>query len=173
MTAKQKKNGLSLYGGSEYWSFDYSKVIALPHPKNALPTVFIHIITSNPESEIKLTPDHLILASKVCNHLEYSLVPASSVRIGYCLKHLSGDVRVLDVRETKGLGIYSAVVQDQDALLVVSGVVASSFAMNHQYTNSFYNILRVLDWFSPRLLDFMSVSSILEDLSFSMSSFLY
>jgi len=137
-----------------------------------LPTTFLHIISSNSASDIKLTPDHLIFSSKCGIDSVYKLVTASSVHVGDCLRDISGEVRVLEIKEFIGYGVYSAVVEDPSAFLVVSGLVASPFAINHQYTNYFYNIIRLLYRDFPVILNSIPLVPFFEKLSISLSTFI-
>jgi len=56
---------------------------------------------------------------------------------------VSGDVSVVSVSEVLGEEVYT-VVTKHDGLIVVNGIVASPFAVNHHVANAVYNVQRVL-----------------------------
>lgn len=115
----------------------YSPVIAVPHTKNSLKATFTQISTVSGR-DIKMTPDHLVLGG-ACG--SPSLVQAGSLKVDECVQTVSGIEAVASVTTVAAEGIYT-VITKYDGLLIVNGVVASPFALNHLVTNSFYNIVR-------------------------------
>jgi hypothetical protein len=138
-------------------SISYSPVIALPHAKgNRKEVEFVSLVTESGR-ELKLTADHLIFAG-VCG-MKFSLLEAALVNVNACLFTIAGEERVVSVSVVKGRGVYTAVTLN-DGLLVVNGVAASPFAVNHGVANSFYNIHRFIYKFFPS----MSTSSLLANI---------
>lgn len=129
----------SLDGKSTY----YSPVMVVPHARNSDKATFVHLSTVSGK-DVKMTADHLVMAG-VCGGSS-SLVPAGTVQVGSCLQTLSGDDIVSNVSVVAGEGLYTAVPME-DALLVVNGVMASPFAVNHVIANAMYNIHRIVPFF--------------------------
>ncbi len=153
----------------------YSEVIVTPHPlDNHVASDFQYLVTSSGRS-IKLTTDHLLLAGEcgcgsdkdfvrdgempasslpavVCESHSMSLVAAASVKIGQCLLTVAGAEAVVQSRIVhSSSGLYTLVTLDGD-LVVVNGIIASPFALNHVVVDSFYNIHRLLYRYSWLLL---------------------
>jgi len=116
----------------------YSAVMVSPHATNSLEARFIQLATESGKS-IKMTADHLVM-SGICGST-LALVQADTVQVGACLATVSGEDVVSAVSVVAGKGIYT-VVTKHDGLLIVNGIVASPFAVNHLVANSFYNIVR-------------------------------
>ena len=72
-------------------SMSFSTVIAVPHGKNSIVTDFNQISTVS--RDIRMTPDHLILTG-TCGSSTISLVKASDVEAGVCIKTVDGDEEV-------------------------------------------------------------------------------
>jgi len=115
----------------------YSRVIAVPHAANAIKTTFTQISTVSGR-DIKMTADHLVMGGSCAAP---SLVQAGSLKIGECVQTVSGAETVSAITSVISEGIYT-VVTKHDGLLIVNGIVASPFAVNHLVANSFYNIVR-------------------------------
>ena len=49
-------------------------------------------------------------------------------------------------------GVYTIVTDKADDLVVVNGIVASPFAVNHAVANAVYNVHRVLYGVAPKLV---------------------
>ena len=128
--------------------FSYSPVIAIPHGRNSESTIFT---TLNIQSgrQLKLTNNHLLLGGTCGNALK--LVQADKLKANDCVRTTKGEEIVTATSTAPGRGIYT-VVTKLDALLVVNGVIASSFASNHLVANSFYNIHRILYNLTPSLV---------------------
>lgn len=117
----------------------YSPVIAVPHAKNSIKASFAQISTVSGR-DIKMTADHLVLGGACAAP---SLVQAGSLKAGECVQTVSGAEAIASISTVESEGIYT-VVTKHDGLLIVNGVVASPFAVNHLVTNSFYNIVRLM-----------------------------
>lgn len=126
----------------------YSEVIAVPHGVNQITAHFSQIATA--ERDIKLTPDHLIL-SGACGSASMSLVQAGDVEIGACIMTVNGQQEVTSNIIVQSVGIYTIVTKDSE-FVVVNGIIASPFAVNHLASNAFYNIHRTLYAVSPMLV---------------------
>ena len=97
-----------------------------------------------------LTADHLVLGGK-CGSL--SLVSAASIKVGECVRTISGgeeEVKKVSMEEKKG--VYT-VVTLSGGLIVVNGIVASPFAVNHHVADAFYLIQRILYYLAPSLMN--------------------
>ena len=79
-----------------------------------------------------------------------SLVAASAVQAGDCLRTVDGAEKVVSVSVVEGQGVYSLVTKEE--FVVVNGVVASPFAGNHAAAHAFYNIHRMLYSLPPAVL---------------------
>jgi hypothetical protein len=120
----------------------FSQVVFLPHEKNAIAASFISL--SSATRTVRMTPQHLVMASKTCDTSSLSLSYASDVNVGSCLSTVDGLEVVTDVSRSTGRGIYTVVTAHKDGLVVVDGVVSSSFAVSHLIPNMFYNIHRAV-----------------------------
>lgn len=124
----------------------YSPVIAVPHTANSVKATFAQISTVSGR-DIKMTPEHLVLGG-ACSSL--SLVQAGSLKAGQCIQTVAGEEAVVSVSNIVSAGIYT-VVTKYDGLLVVNGVVASPFAVNHLVANAFYGIVRTVNSLFPAI----------------------
>lgn len=106
--------------------FLFSDVMYLPHSANNQLSSFIELSFESvraTERVLLLTPDHLILAGDCKDSVNLVLRAAQSIKVGECLMNERGEkVRVLTVSEE---------------YLVVEGVVASPFAVNHFLVHKF------------------------------------
>ena len=127
-------------------------VLAVPHTINSLPAEFIEIETAD-EKTLRLTPDHLVL-SWVCG-TQVALRRASSVSIGDCIQTVDGQSVVNGLSRKHGAGVYS-IVTDQE-LLVVSGVVASPYAVSHAIGSAVYLPHKWLYSIFPSMLGWKSI----------------
>jgi Hint module len=126
--------------------FTYADVIAVPHRKNDREASFIVISTAS--VDIKLTADHYLMAG-VCGS-EWNLLRASDVLIGSCLMTTSGSAVVTATSVVRGKGIYTIVTTEE--FIVVNGIVASPFSLNHHATHCFYNVFRILYYLAPAVM---------------------
>jgi hypothetical protein len=125
----------------------YSDVVAVPHKKNDQLVNFIHITLSN-HMDIKMTPDHLVLASTSCDS-QMSLLSAADIKVNECLQTVDGQSRVVSKTLLQARGIYTLVTQEE--FIVVNGIIASPFAVNHAVASAFYSVHRMLYSLIPSL----------------------
>jgi len=116
----------------------FADVVAVPHATNSDRALFVHLATASGR-DLRLTPAHLLLAGRCGESL--SLVPASSVSAGMCAQTVDGQEEVVAAELLEGRGVYSLVTSE--ALVVVSGFVASPFAVNHAAASAFYAFHRL------------------------------
>jgi Hint module len=126
--------------------FTYADVIAVPHRKNDKEASFVVISTTS--VDIKLTPDHYLMAG-VCGS-EWNLQKASDVIVGSCLMTAYGPAQVTATSFVRGKGVYTIVTTEE--FIVVNGIVASPFSLNHHAANGFYNVFRILYFLAPAVL---------------------
>jgi hypothetical protein len=72
------------------------------------------------------------------------LVRASTVQVGDCLYTPAGQQKVVFTSASKGSGIYSVVTTEMSGLIVVDGIVASSFGSSHSIANTYYHMHRMM-----------------------------
>ena len=150
-------------------SFTYSPVVAIPHTANKQMAVFT-LLSTITGRQLKVTTDHLVLGGE-CGS-KFMLMKANDLKINDCIQTVSGEEVISTVATSHGQGVYT-VVTKEDGLLVVNGVVASPFAVNHVMTNSFYNIHRLLFNFTPAIAQSkftMSVIRVFGDIVLSLFS---
>jgi hypothetical protein len=113
----------------------------------------------------------LIAVSDHCGEIpstSSTLKRAASVKVGECVLTVAGDERVVSNVDEGGAGVYTAVTMEKDALLVVNGIVASPFAVNHAVGNTFYQLHRFAYAVAPSLVAtplFSGVQAFVGDLS--------
>jgi hypothetical protein len=131
----------------------YSPVIAVPHAGDVSTTAsFVQLVTA--EKDIKMTADHLVLAGSCDAGTPLSLVQAGSVTAGQCLQTTSGKAPVTAMRRNvPGQGLAS-VVTKAGGLVVVNGIAASPFAINHAIPEAWYSIHRLVYSVFPAALGF-------------------
>lgn len=118
----------------------FSPVVSKPHGDNQISAKFVQLMTESKRA-VKVTADHLVLGGSCESSL--SLVSAGSVKVGQCLQTIAGPEVVTAASLAKESGVFT-VVTLKGGLLVVNGVVASPFAVNHLVANAFYNIHRAV-----------------------------
>ena len=123
----------------------FSEISFLPHKRNDVAAKFVHLETT--ARSIRTTPSHLIMAGQCDSILE--LTRAEDVEVGACVSTVEGQEEVIDSSITESAGIYTVVTQETSGLIVVNGVVASSFAVNHWVPNTFYNFHRLAHQILP------------------------
>jgi len=128
----------------------FSGVVALPHGANEDAAIFFDVATVGGK-HLKATEMHLL---KTCSG---ALAYAGSLKQGDCLRTVDGDEAVQSVNSVHGKGLYSVVTQNE--FPVISGVVASPFAVSHRVGNAYYNIHRALFKFAPALMKSSAVAS--------------
>jgi hypothetical protein len=140
----------------------YSQVVAVVHPKNDIPSTFVHIETKS--NDIKVTPDHLVFSSYDCSSSSKHLTKASSIEPGSCVfdKHNS-PLKVTSTSLVKGYGVYSVVTENE--FIFVNGIAASPFGLNHHLASRYYDLHRFINKsYFPSLLSselFMNFQSII------------
>ena len=133
----------------------YSEVVFIPHRANRESVMFAHVTTVGGH-EVKMTMSH-ILPSGVCGisssfplPLPLPLVYASKVSVGDCINTVSGEEKVLKVEYVRGEGVYTIVTNEE--YIVVNGIIASPFGVNHMMVNWYYNVHRIAYVLVPQLL---------------------
>ena len=148
----------------------YSAVIAVPHAGDeGVRTTFAQLSTVSGK-DVRMTRSHLVLAGS-CSLSSLPLVQAGSVKAGDCVQTVSGKEQVTAVSMVQGQGIASAVTAAGN-LIVVNGVVASPFAVNHAAPEAWYSIHRLVYALFPALLGnklFQQTSERFGDLSVQFS----
>jgi Hint module len=128
----------------------YSDVVFLPHGPNKDSALFVQITTAHGR-DIKMTHSH-ILPSGACNTASpLPLVYAKNVNVGDCVLTVSGEERVSAVGVLPGQGLYTVVTKEE--YVVVNGIIASPFAVNHMMANLYYNMHRFVYESAPALCD--------------------
>ena len=70
--------------------------------------------------------------------------------MGDCIMTVSGEERVAAVGVVSGQGLYTFVTKEE--YVVVNGIIASPFAVNHVMANLFYNMHRFVHALVPSAL---------------------
>lgn len=124
----------------------FSEVAHVVHEPNTEASTFVTLRVATGES-LKVTPEHIVPAGacdRTASLQSMPLVRAGTVQVGDCLYTPSGQQRVVSTSSTKGNGIYSVVTTEMSGLLVVDGIVASSFGSSHSIPNTYYHMHRVM-----------------------------
>ena len=129
----------------------FSDVIFVPHGTNTRTAVFAHITTAEGR-DIKMTQNHVVPAGECGSSATMPLVYASAVQVGNCIMTVSGEERVVMNEKFRSQGVYTIVTNEE--YVVVNGIIASSFGINHMMANMYYNIHRALYSFAPALMSF-------------------
>jgi hypothetical protein len=93
----------------------------------------------------------LILAG-ACSSEQLPLVRAASVQTGACVQTVNGQEVVVSNDVVQGEGLYTVVTENKADLVVVNGVVASPFAVNHAVGNAVYAVHRLTYAVAPALM---------------------
>jgi Hint module len=125
----------------------FSEVVFIPHGANKDEATFVYITTETGR-DLKLTKNH-VLPAGVCG-TTLSLRYASKVFVGDCIMTVSGMEEVSAVETIQGQGLYTIVTKEE--YVVVNGIIASPFGLNHMMANLYYNIHRFVYMTSPFLL---------------------
>ena len=133
----------------------YSDVVAIPHARNSDLSEFIQITTTSGKV-IKATPQHLIKAG-VCDS-DMSLIPAIRVTDKDCVLTADGQETVMSSMNVMEEGLYTIVTNEE--YLIVNGIVASPFAVNHAIPHFFYNFHRMLYKLMPQCLSTKMMTSV-------------
>jgi len=121
----------------------YADVVFLPHGANNQEADFVDITTVGGK-QLKATAMHLL---QTCDG---SLVSASSLQVGGCVRTVDGKDTIKSTSRTTAKGIYTAVTLNE--FIVVDGIVASPFAVAHAITHAFYNIHRAIYKLAPSVM---------------------
>ena len=141
--------GDSILSADAAGKLSYSEVAVLPHGANSKTASFVKVTTESGKA-VKATPTHLLVSC------DGSLVEAKSAS---CLRTVNGDEAVTSIETFKANGIYTAVTQNNE-FIVVDGVVASPFAVAHGLVNAYYNLHRAVYKNFPSLLKMPAVVSV-------------
>jgi hypothetical protein len=128
----------------------FSRVVAVPHPRNTDPARFVHVLTLSGVT-IRVTPDHLLLAYRDCKQTTPSdsvssndaapvLVTASRIQGGMCLVTAAGGpefvTQVITAEVDIFAGVYTVVTEEE--YIVVNGFIASPFSFHHSWALGYY-----------------------------------
>lgn len=136
-------------------TFGYSAIIAVPHKANDIAAKFEHIVLAS-GNDVKMTSDHLVQSGS-CD-AKAQLTYASEVKVGDCLQTVEGRDVVTAKTQVQEKGIYTVVTENE--YVVVNNVVASPFAWNHAFINTFYSVHRALSVAAPELLKSVAFQSV-------------
>ena len=82
--------------------------------------------------------------------LSLLLVYAFKIAVGDCVRTVSGEDVVVKVESVRVEGVYTIVTNEE--FIVVNGIVASSFGVNHMIGNLYYNMHRFVYLLCPSVL---------------------
>ena len=128
----------------------YSDVVFVPHGPNKDSAHFVHITTDSGR-DIRMTENHIIPSGACGNRGVFlCLSYARNVMPGDCIMTVSGEERISAVEVVAGQGLYTIITNEE--YLVVNGIIASPFAVNHMMANLYYNIHRFVHALVPSVL---------------------
>jgi hypothetical protein len=127
----------------------YSDVVFVPHGPNNDSAHFVHITTAHGRG-IKMTESHILPSGACDTALSLPLVYSKNVNVGDCVMTVSGEERVSAVGVVPGQGLYTFVTKEE--YVVVNGIIASPFAVNHMMANLYYNLHRFVHASAPSVL---------------------
>ena len=127
----------------------YSEVIFVPHGANTEIALFTQISTVDGR-DIKMTQNHILPAGACKSSTTMPLIYASQVSVGDCIQTVSGEQKVSKVATVRGEGVYTIVTKEE--FIVVNGIIASPFGINHMIANLYYNIHRIAYASAPLLM---------------------
>ena len=140
--------GDRVLASNEAMKFRFANVVSVPYKRNNVPAEFL-VISTVKGKELKLTAEHLLPAG-ACGGTK-TLMMAGEIKKGDCVVTIDSKEEVVEaIGSHKGRGIYT-IITDED-FIIVGGIVASPFAINHHAANSFYAIHRLLGATWPWLL---------------------
>ena len=111
-------------------------------------------------------------AKKASCSAPFALAQAGKLAAGACVQTTSGKEAITAVTKEQSQGVASAITMNGE-LIVVNGIVASPFAVNHRIANAFYTIHRFAYALFPALLQNKLVQAVSErfgDLSIAFSA---
>jgi hypothetical protein len=130
----------------------HAEVIFIPHSKdNKIISHFLTLTTLSPHlrTSLKVTHNHLVMIEKSCSSSQRSLVRADEITLSDCLVVTSTTGRegasqpILSIIATVEEGIQTLITSEPSGLLVVNGVVCSSFGELHILPNFYYSLYRL------------------------------
>ena len=140
-------------------TYEFADVVYVPHAANSISSAFITLTT--PVTSLKATPKHMLPAAP-CAADSFSLMAMEDVPVGYCVMTVQhGKQPVVASAVSQGAGVYTIVTSESHGHIVVNGVVASSFGVNHAVTNAYYNIHRIMYQVAP----WLSKSSVMQQIN--------
>lgn len=120
----------------------FADVVFTPHQENSDAATFVTVKTASGNT-VRMTKEHLLPAGDCASTpTELPFVRADEVRQGMCVHAVQGMDKVLFVSQLTSTGTYTIVTSEMSGKVVVDGVVASSFGVNHAAANAYYNIHR-------------------------------
>ena len=126
---------------------------------------FVQIMTESGR-DLKMTRNHILPCGACGSSVSVShplpLISASQVNVGDCVMTVSGEERVRSVEIAGGLGVYTIVTKEE--FVVVNGIIASPFGVNHMMANLYYNMHRFVYSIAPKLLESSLLQSVNEGL---------
>ena len=137
----------------------FSEVIFVPHSANTEIALFTQISTVDGR-DIKMTQNHLLPAGACKSSTSMPLIYASQVSVGDCIQTVSGEQKVSKVALVRGEGVYTIVTKEE--YIVVNGIIASPFGINHMMANLYYNIHRIAYVSAPLLISSPIIRSLNE-----------
>jgi len=147
------KVGDRILSADKTGDLSFSDVVFLPHGLNHKTATFIELTTATGK-QLRVTKSHLMVTC------EGTTVTAGSLSPDVCLRTVDGEDVLTATKKVQANGIYTAITHNE--FIVVGGVIASPFAMNHELVNSYYNIHRFAYNYFPDLLQLPIVSKINE-----------
>jgi hypothetical protein len=142
------KIGDSILAADKMGNTKFSQVISLPHDKNDERATFAFLTTATGRS-IKMTPEHIVMVDPSCG-TKTVLMKASEVEKDMCLVTVEGQEQVTAVSSVSGNGIYTVITNEE--MVVVNGIIASPFAVNHATSHAWYNVFRAAYSVAPGLM---------------------
>ena len=119
----------------------FADVVFLPHPENTQAAEFVTVRTTEGKT-IRMTREHLLPAGSCATALDHSLLSAAKVQAGMCVQTVGGLEEVVSVSSSSDHGISTVVTSEGAGMVVVDGVVASSFGAHHSAPNAYYHVHR-------------------------------
>ena len=135
----------------------YSPVIFLPHQQNNIFTNYIELMTISPSLTLRITDHHLMPVYNNCDlglkSQSFVLKYAQDILVGECVRTVDGYAAISSTDMVfSDRGIYSLITKESTDLIVVNGIVASSFGVNHFAANKFYSIVRLIHHVIPSVV---------------------
>lgn len=148
--------------------FVFSEVVFVPHDANTKSAQFVQIMTTS--SSLRATKGHLLPAGE-CGSETFDLRAIENVVVGQCVRTTAGEAPVIRSETAVGHGVYTLVTMEKNGHIVVNGIVASSFGVNHAVANAYYHFHRMVYNIAPTLMQtswMTKMTAILGDLAVSL-----